>query len=211
MNRELFISLGITILTGVTLFLYFRNRFKMVEHKVNTIFQLVQKHAQAPTQCMRGPMPAHMRPMHPHMPQPAMMKPEVPVSTTNLIEVSDDEYSDSDDESESDGESHAPTQNIILGTDIKQVSVTLGTDVTKPTEINLEEKVADLDDVDSLTDDADDADDENDDTLNQSADPTAPPNYAKLTVSRMREIAAEKGFTNYKKLRKAGLIELLSN
>ena len=67
----------------------------------------------------------------------------------------------------------------------------------------------DADDADDV-DDADDADDE-DDTLIQSADPTAPPNYAKLTVARMREIAQEKGFTNYKKLRKAGLIELLSN
>ncbi len=45
MNRELFLSLGITILTAATLFMYFRHRFKVMEHKVNTIFQLVQNHA----------------------------------------------------------------------------------------------------------------------------------------------------------------------
>ena len=60
MGRELFISLGITILTSVTLFLYFRNRFKVVEHKVNTIFQLVQSHSRP--QAVRQPPPSRCRP-----------------------------------------------------------------------------------------------------------------------------------------------------
>ena len=59
MGRELLISLGITILTAAALFLYFRNRFKLVEHKVNTIFQLVQSHS-------RGPRPVHAPPFSCH-------------------------------------------------------------------------------------------------------------------------------------------------
>ena len=64
MNREFFLSLGITILTCVTMFLYFRHRFKVVEHKVNTIFQLVQSHAQ-PIQQLPTPSQDEIPMMHP--------------------------------------------------------------------------------------------------------------------------------------------------
>ena len=196
MNREFLFSLGIILLTSTILFLYFRNRFKIVEHKVNTIFQLVQSHAQPPSCVMRQPPP---------MP-PRMDKSMEPVPP-NLIEVSDDEYSDSD---ESDGQSDSSSvseKNILFGNEIKQISVTLGGNIDVPKEINLAEKVDnDLDDVGSLDDDNVEEPNNVQDTPNDD-----PVDYSKLTVPNLKKIAAEKGFTNYRKLRKQGLVELLSN
>ena len=204
MNREFFLGLGITLLTSAILFLYFRNRFKVMEHKVNTIFQLVQSHARAP------PPPFYQK-----------MEPSQPVKSTatvpnSLIEVSDDEYSDSGEES-SDEESDTEGTNLILSENVKKISVLLGTEINKmPTEINLAEKINDLDDVTSL-DDVDESDNDSiHDTPPQEENPplqldSTAQDYNKFTVRRLKELAAEKGKTGFTKMRKTQLVELLSN
>ena len=108
MNRELFLSLGITILTSATLFMYFRQRFKNIEHKVNTIFQMVQEHAKL--QQMQPPqMPPMVNRMMQHIPQMGVHSGRNPTSE-ELIEVSDDETSDSDaSDEESDDETASET------------------------------------------------------------------------------------------------------
>ena len=44
-SRGLLISLAVTAITSILLFMYIRNRFSKVEHKVNTMFQLIQEHS----------------------------------------------------------------------------------------------------------------------------------------------------------------------
>ena len=208
MNRELFLSLGITLLVSTTLFLYFRHRFKVVEHKVNTIFQLVQSHAQPRPQQQYSPH----RPtaptneiLRPHMEIPSGYSTKS-LNPTGLIDVSDDEFSDSDEETDSDEESIASNKNITFVNDIKQISVTLGSEIT--TAVNVEEKISDLDDVTSLSDDDKSVD--SDALLLEKPLPLPSVDYAKLTVAKLKDIAAEKGFNNISKLRKQGLVDLLS-
>ena len=211
MGRELLISLGITILTAAALFLYFRNRFKIVEHKVNTIFQLVQSH--------NRPRPVHappraMAPNFNNMPPrpPAGMVnvgPEINMEMKKeLIEVSDDEgssFTNSSDESDSEDESVAPVKLEPVDVDIevntKKVDIGLNSEISSapPQEINLD------DDVDSLSD-----------SSVSSASVKQEPNvdmvdYKKLTIPNLKKLAEERGFTNYKKLKKQGLVDLLSN
>lgn len=210
MNRELFLSLGITLLVSTTLFLYFRHRFKVVEHKVNTIFQLVQSHAQPRPRQQYSPQRSTAPTneiLHPH----AQMAPGYSTKSLNpteLIDVSDDEFSDSGEETDSDEESVA-SKNITFPNDIKQISVTLGSEINRPTAVNMEEKISDLDDVASLSDDEKSV-------VSDTPSLPAPPlplssvDYTKLTVAKLKDIAAEKGFNNISKLRKQGLVDLLS-
>lgn len=211
MNRELFISLGITILITAALFLYFRHKFKVVEHKVNTIFQLVQSHAR-PARPARPATPRQQM-MRTPMPENRVMG-EAPLQTApigtdinNLIDVSDDDYSDSGDETDdSDSESDAGGGKISLGGDIKQISVLLGTEENAPTEINLEEKKSELDEISQLSEDEAEEEEVADTPSHEEI-----PDYAKMTVAQLKEIASAKGFNNFRKLRKQGLVDLLSN
>ena len=214
MGRELLISLGITILTAAALFLYFRNRFKIVEHKVNTIFQLVQSH--------NRPRPVHAPPPRATAPHFNNMPPRPPAGMVNvgpeinmemkkeLIEVSDDDgssFTNSSDESDTDSEdeSVAPVKLEPVDVDIevstKKVDIGLNSEISSapPQEINLD------DDVDSLSD-----------SSVSSASVKQEPkvdmvDYKKLTIPNLKKLAEERGFTNYKKLKKQGLVDLLSN
>jgi len=219
MNRELFLSLGITILTAATLFMYFRHRFKVMEHKVNTIFQLVQNHAK--TQ-QNPPMRIH-QPMGNRVVSGSPLNiPSVPEQ--NKIEVSDDEYTDTDCSSDSDDDTNSihvnqqntGVQNINLNEEIKQISVTLETDSQAP--INLEEK-KDLDDMGSLDDDDESVEEEAEEEEEAEAEEEAEfshvveetPDYAKMTVVELKRIASKNGITGYNKLRKQGLVDILTN
>ena len=236
-TRGFLINLGVTILASTLLFLYFRHRFKQVEHKVNTIFQLVQNHSQS--SC----------PIRVSSPRPP---PAIQFQEKNeLIPVSDDEQdsgsesgsitdsaSDSDEESDTEVMSmkRDRSENIFLGLgEIKQVAVTLTPDIplvsnNAPLAPSAEmgaEKTNDLDDVGSLSSNDDMNDGEEDEVINiikvgddegakMEQAPQEPPveeiqDYSKLTVPVLKEIAASKGFTNVRKLRKRALVELLSN
>lgn len=213
MNRELFLSLGITILTGATLFIYFRHRFKTMEHKVNTIFQMVQNHAKS----QQMPLPPMSQMMHPMMHHGAPMPPSStqPPTQDPLIEVSDDDESTDDDSScdendtgseRSDDDTNTPNeieiQNIKVEDGLKQISVTLGS--SSETSINLEEKT-DLDDISSLEDNEVNKEEEEAHVIEET------PDYAKMTVATLKKIASKKGITGYNKLRKQGLVDILSN
>ena len=135
MNRELFLSLGISILTSATLFVYFRQRFKNMEHKVNTIFQMVQEHVKlqqmGPPQMSSPHMPQMINRMMQQVPNTGVHEGQVPVPN-NLIDVSDDESSDdettdedSDNETSSETSNQeattAPAQNIQMNQNLKQI------------------------------------------------------------------------------------------
>ena len=42
--RELILSISITFLTGVILFIYFRNRQNSLDEKINLVFNTIQEH-----------------------------------------------------------------------------------------------------------------------------------------------------------------------
>ena len=90
--RNLLISLGVTSLTSILLFMYFRNRIGEMENKVDVIFQLIQQHA------------ANSAPRFPEnvaFPDRTMEENKDAEYSRNLVEVSDDE---SDDEGDDDSE-----------------------------------------------------------------------------------------------------------
>lgn len=220
MNRELFVSLGITILTSATLFMYFRQRFKNIEHKVNTIFQMVQEHTKL-QQMQASQMPPMVNRMMQHIPPMGVHSGRSPTSE-ELIEVSDDETSDSDasgEDSDDETASEASTteekqsqnsaspQNIQMEQNLKQISVTLEPSPVPP--INLAEKT-DLDDVSSLEDNEEEEEEGNVEEVPHVVEET--PDYAKMTVAELKKIASKKGITGYNKLRKKGLVDaILSN
>jgi len=211
MGRELFISLGITILTSVTLFLYFRHRFKAVEHKVNTIFQLVQSHSRAP--------PPQRMPMMPPMQRDAYAPPrgvvlEEKQDPKELIEVSEDDESDSGSEgsvtSESDDDmNEAPiTINQLEEADIKDIKIEPASNISmqEPQKINLDSDAGSLSDQSELSD-----------LPSQENSAPSPvksvesiPDYNKLNVKTLKQIAEDRGLQGFKKLRKPALVELLS-
>ena len=215
MNRELFVSLGITILTSATIFMYFRQRFKNIEHKVNTIFQMVQEH----TKLQQMQAPRMVNRMMQHIPPMGVHSGRKPTSE-ELIEVSDDETSDSaDSDEDSDDETASETstteqkqsqnfaapQNIQMEQNLKQISVTLEQSPIPP--INLAEKI-DLDDVSSLEDNEEE--EGKVEEVPHVVEET--PDYAKMTVAELKKIASKKGITGYNKLRKKGLVDaILSN
>ena len=202
MGRELFISLGITILTSVTLFLYFRNRFKVVEHKVNTIFQLVQSHSRP--QAVRQPPPAMCRPPPREMAPGIVLEEKVELEPT-LIEVSEDEYTDSEGDSDSENseisdKDGSPIQITQLSAvdDIK-IEPASNIEISQPHNINLETSdLASLSDQSSLSSHA------------ESVHADVMEDLSKQNMVSLRKIAEGRGLDNYKKLRKPALIELLS-
>ena len=42
--RELFLSVGITLLTSTLIFVYFRNKHNSLDEKVNLVFTTIQEH-----------------------------------------------------------------------------------------------------------------------------------------------------------------------
>ena len=81
--------------------------------------------------------------------------------------------------------------------------------------INLEEKT-DLDEISSLEDNEDNEENEQEEEDTEKLQEDAhvveeTPNYAKMTVASLKKIASKKGITGYNKLRKQGLVDILSN
>ena len=208
-KREFLLSLGVTVLVSGLLFMYFRNRFKHVEHKVNTMFQLVQNHVRQQAPVMQ------------------------PRATEELIEVSDDDSDSDSDESDSDDDDEIKNLDIKVG----QLPNMLPNPIsfTKlPGTLDIQIVSKDLDDVGSLSDSDNNSDDSNDnddhtdrkeelleeksvetpselvaEEAEEAEEETV--NYSKLTVAKLKEIAESKGYSNFKKLRKQGLVDLLNN
>jgi len=95
MTRTLLISTGISCLIGGIIFMYFKNRMGRIEKKVDLMFQLIQEYEQTKS----------------NYPQDSENPP--PNETDiNLINVSDDDFSDSDSDEVSDEETIHISDNI---------------------------------------------------------------------------------------------------
>jgi len=109
-TRALLVSLGITLLTSVIIFMYFRKRLSVVEHKLNMMFQLIEEHNQQQNvQFHPTPHPVTM-PMTSMESMPSMES--MTSIKEDLITVSDGEESDADtNDSESDSDSDSDSDN----------------------------------------------------------------------------------------------------
>ena len=230
MMRLFLISLGVTCLASVILFLYFRNRIGRMEQKVDLMFQLTQELVQAKniseTQAMP---PTHSRDeMH-------QMMGDGTTNHDDLISVSDDEERDSDSEEISDTESADEEEPINIQESVANVkSISLsGAEI----ESLVVEPPDDLDDISDLDDNEvvtleeimpeeneeelesenteivedEIAEEVSNDVSVKKIDVGSEKPLDKMTVKELKEKAAKDGFTNFKGLRKDKLVELLTS
>ena len=144
-SREFLISLGITLLLIVGVFIYFRKRLAVVEHKLNMMFQLIEEHNQQQSIRFQPAVSNPIMPTNFRVSAPAAPKEE-------LITVSDGEESDSgssdsdSDESSSDDES----EQINISSEDKVDTIELGDVKHINLSFNSGHKNDGLDDLESL-------------------------------------------------------------
>ena len=179
-SRGLVISLGVSALSATLLFLYFRNRMASVERKVDVMFDLIQSHETDRQQMTQQMM---MRQQHQVPTQNTRAwESEENLSERNLIDVSEDDGSDEEYDSEdsrevSDNEEDLEERIKLVTNDIDDKDaeemksvVVLETDTNEPVTINesikleevtdnLEEDSGSSGDVENTTQSADKADD----------------------------------------------------
>ena len=229
--RLLLISLGVTCLACVILFLYFRNRISRMEQKVDLMFQLIQEYEQNKI-IHNHPQASNSVPTHSAPFQDAQVGGVERQSTANLISVSDDdsEYSDSDEVSdveEDDGllniKETVVGENIksisLSGAEIESLKVELGDDLDDISDfeetnmddmITLEEVNNDEIEVEEQEENTSDHQEEIEEVIVKKIEVTDDKPLDERTVKELKQLAEEKGFINYKGLRKNKLVELLA-
>jgi hypothetical protein len=222
LNKMLVITLGVTGLSSVLLFLYFRNRLSEVEKKVDTMFNLIQSYETTEKQPQftmeETPPPEYYQQMQQEqMQQEQMMirqqqmQQEGDVGEFNpnndLVPVSDrgDESDSSDDSDDSDSDEEYSseeevTKPLVLNNSEEQVELKENDVTTDLDEISLEKK-------NTLQEEAEEVEEEVTKNINltsQEVDLTV------MKVSDLKNLCKEKGLSGYRNLRKNDLIELLS-
>ena len=230
LSRGLVISLGVSALGCTLLFLYFRNKISAVERKVDVMMDIIQNHQEQQynmQQTMgfnRVSQNQQEEENEQEMDKTGAWVTEENRPERNLIEVSDDDASDSEEVSDSDEEEEEipklsldKTEDMTLEvSDVKKITVQETDKLKVDDSVELQE-VVDEDITDSLdeVDDDDDDEDEEEDTpdikevtvekLEDEFD------YNKLKVSELKNIAKSKGLEGYKSLKKGPLVELLKS
>ena len=231
MMRLFLISLGVTCLASVILFLYFRNRIGRMEQKVDLMFQLTQELVQAKniseTQAMP---PTHSRDdMH-------QMMGGGSTNHDDLISVSDDdEERDSDSEEISDTESGDDEEPINIQESVANVkSISLSGAEIESLAVEPADDLDDISDIDdnevvtleeTMPEEIEDelesehpeiVDDEiteevSNDVSVKKIDVGSEKPLSSMTVKELKAKAEKDGFTNFKGLRKDKLVELLTS
>ncbi len=226
MMRLFLISLGVTCLASVILFLYFRNRVGRMEQKVDLMFQLIQEYEQSKnieaTRTFK-PIPSNT------------MQMGGSVARDDLISVSDDdderdtdseEVSDNEDEEEAEEllRIQEPVENVktisLSGAEIESLAVEPADDLDEISdleeepldEITLEE--TNIDDIEDETAEVNEeiAEDNNDEPVTvKKIEVNNEKPLDKMTVKELKAKAEKDGFTNFKGLRKDKLVELLTS
>ena len=227
--RLFLISLGVTCLASVILFLYFRNRVGRMEQKVDLMFQLIQEYEQtkniAATQAFQAPTGSRAN--------EAQMGGNI--EHDDLISVSDDDDHETDSEEISDNEEEEQpiriqesVENIksisLSGAEIESMAVEPADDLDEISDLEDNNDVITLEETNAveITNIEDDqADEEEEEIIDEEAD--NPPvsvkkievvdekPLAKMTVKELKAKAEQDGFTNFKGLRKDKLVELLQS
>ena len=229
--RLFLISLGVTCLLCVILFLYFRNRISRMEQKVDLMFQLIQEYEQ-------NKIINQNHPRNNTQSVPTVAFQDVQMGGTehrveaNLINVSDDEsdYSDSDEVSdEEDGllniKETVVGENIksisLSGAEIESLKVETGDDlddISDFEETNMDDMIT-LEEVNNdeieVEEQEEEKQEENtsehqEEIIVKKIEVKDDKPLKEKTVKELKQLAGEKGFTNYKGLRKNKLVELLA-
>ena len=224
--RLFLISLGVTCLVCVILFLYFRNRIGKMEQKVDLRFQLIQEYEQN----------KNTHQFYHQTSDPVAAFSDTQMGGTerqaeaNLISVSDDEsdYSDSDEVSDDEGgllniKETVVGENIksisLSGAEIESLKVEPGDDLDDISDfeetnmgdmITLEEVNNDEIEVEEQEENASDHQEEIEEVIVKKIEVSDDKPLVEKTVKELKQLAEEKGFTNYKGLRKNKLVELLA-
>jgi hypothetical protein len=235
--RHFFISLGVTCLVCVVLFLYFRNRIGRMEQKVDLMFQLIQEYEQ--NKIIHQNHPRNDTQSVPTVFPGTQMGGTEHRVEANLINVSDDEsdYSDSDEVSDEE-DSLLNIKETVVGENIKSISlsgaeiesikVETGDDLddisdfdetnmddmitleeVNNDEIEVEEQEVEKQEVEKQEVEKQEDADEHQEEIEEIEVKDDKP-LSDRTVKELKQLAEEKGFTNYKGLRKNKLVELLA-
>ena len=228
--RLFLISLGVTCLACVILFLYFRNRISRMEQKVDLMFQLIQEYEQNKI-IQNHPQTSNSMPTH-HTPYPdtQMGSTEHRVEA-NLINVSDDEsdYSDSDEVSDEEDDLLNIKETVVgeniksislLGSEIESLKVETGDDlddISDFEETNMDDMITleevnndDIEVEEQEVEKQEDSDEHQEEIIVKKIEVKDDKPLSDRTVKELKQLAGEKGFTNYKGLRKNKLVELLA-
>ena len=229
LSRGLVISLGVSALGCTLLFLYFRNKISAVERKVDVMMDIIQNHQeqqynmQQNMEFNRVSQNQSQEEKGEEMDKRGGWATEETRPERNLIDVSDDDASDSEEVSDSDEEedeiipklSLDKTEDMTLEvSDVKKITVQETDKLKVDNTIELEE-VADEDITDSLDEVDDDeyeeevADEDIKEVTVEKLDDEF--DYNKLKVSELKSLAAAKKLEGYKSLKKGPLIELLKS
>jgi len=210
-NKMLVITLGVTGLSSVLLFLYFRNRIGQVEEKVDTVFQLIQNYEsnrqpQFTVQENQQPQGYYVQE---EMEEEHDYHQEQQQQHTNpnsdLIAVSDknsDSESEEESESESEEESESESEEsdneggkqLVLDNKEEEVSDVKVDDVEELDNLNLVKQEIESESLEKAK------------TIHIEENN----DLDKLKVSELKDLCKEKGLSGYKSLRKNDLINLLS-
>jgi len=220
--RLFLISLGVTCLVCVILFLYFRNRIGKMEQKLDLMFQLIQEYEQNKN------IQQHDSRDDPLSFQDTQMGGAQRQAEANLISVSDDsDDSDSDEVSDDEDEllniKETVGENIksisLSGAEIESLKVETGDDLDDISDfeetnmddmITLEEVNNDEIEVEKQEENTSDHEEEIEEVIVKKIDVSNDKPLDEKTVKELKQLAEEKGFTNYKGLRKNKLVELLA-
>jgi hypothetical protein len=205
-----------------------------MEQKVDLMFQLIQEYEQNKI-IQNHPQTSNSMPTH-HTPYPdTQMGGTEHRAEANLINVSDDEsdYSDSDEVSdEEDGllniKETVVGENIksisLSGAEIESLKVETGDDLDDISdfeetnmddmitleEVNNDEIEVEEQEVDKQEENTSDHQEEIEEIIVKKIEVKDDKPLKEKTVKELKQLAGEKGFTNYKGLRKNKLVELLA-
>ena len=223
--RLFLISLGVTCLVCVILFLYFRNRISRMEQKVDLMFQLIQEYEQ-------NKIIHQNHPRNDTRPAAAMAA----AVEANLINVSDDEsdYSDSDEVSDVEDDGLLNIKETVVGENIKSISLsgaeieslkvepgddlddisdfeeTNMNDMITLEEVNNDEIEVEEQEEEVQGENNSDHQEEIEEIIVKKIEVKDDKPLKERTVKELKQLAEEKGFINYKGLRKNKLVELLA-
>ena len=232
--RLLLISLGVTCLACVILFLYFRNRISRMEQKVDLMFQLIQEYEQ--NKIIQHPQTSNSVPTHSAPFPDAQMGGNGHRVEANLISVSDDEsdYSDSDEVSDGEDDGLLNIKETVVGENIKSISLsgaeieslkvepgddlddisdfeeTNMDDMITLEEVNNDEIEVEEQEVEKQEENTSDHQEEIEEIIVKKIEVKDDKPLKERTVKELKQLAEEKGFINYKGLRKNKLVELLA-
>tara|TARA_B110000444_G_scaffold111313_1_gene105059 strand:+ start:41 stop:754 length:714 start_codon:yes stop_codon:yes gene_type:complete len=233
LSRGLIISLGVSALGCTLLFLYFRNKITTMEKKVDVMFDLIQNHQQEQYNMQEtmafNNVSDNKTQENIGVETQGAWATEDNTAEKNLIEVSQDDASDSEEVSDSDEEDMSDDENLpkisldkenmtLEVNDIKKITVQETDKVKIDDSIQLEEveDITDsLDEIDEDTDDEDNTAEETEET-DKTKEITVEKlddefDYNKLKVAELKTLAKQKGLQNYKSLKKGPLVELLKS